>query len=65
MLFLKAINLIDFTEGKTINRKNASIPCFKLHGVQYYINYKIEDVKKEDIIDDEIYEELIRRIDIK
>lgn len=65
LLFLKAINLIDFTEGKTINRKNASIPCFKLHGVQYYINYKIEDVKKEDIIDDEIYEELIRRIDIK
>lgn len=62
LIFLKAIGLIDFSEGSIINRKNAEIPAFKLKGVKYYIDYKVEDFTEEEGISKEEFDEILKRI---
>jgi hypothetical protein len=55
LMFLKVIGLIDYTEGKSINRKNSAIPCFKISDVKFYIDYKIEKYKTNEILNDKDY----------
>lgn len=62
LCFLKAIGLIDFSEGAAINRKNARIPSFKLKNVRYYIDYKIEDFVEDEGMSKEEFNEILKRI---
>lgn len=60
LLFLKSIGLIEYTEQLINNSRGAAIPCFKLHEVNYYINYEIEEVNME--IEDEDLKEILLRV---
>lgn len=62
LLFLKAIGLIDFIEGTAINRKNAKVPVFKIKTVNYYIDYDISDFTKDELITEEEFLEILKRI---
>lgn len=62
LYLFKGIGLIDFEEGSYDNLKGAKIPCFKLLEVGYYINYDIKDLKKRDIVDEDIFNDIINRI---
>lgn len=62
LLFLRAIGLIDYTEGFTINRKNAKISCFKLKSVKYYVEYDIKDFSCEKTITEEEKKAILERI---
>lgn len=61
LLFLKGIGLLEYTEGQINNLKGGAIPCFKINEVNYYINYTIETVKQEDIVDID-WNEIVERI---
>lgn len=63
LLFLKSIGLIDYTEKLINNGKGASIPCFKLQEVEYYINYEIQKVNEE--IEDQDLKAIIERVNEK
>lgn len=60
LLFLKSIGLITYSERLVSNGKGAAIPCFKLHDVGYYIDYKIQEVNEE--IEDKDLKEIIKRV---
>ncbi len=62
LCFLKAIGLIDFIEGIDVNRKGAPVPSFKLKGVRYYVDYKIEDFVGQDGLSEKDFQEILERI---
>ena len=60
LLFLKSIGLIEYTEQLINNSRGAAIPCFRLHEVNYYINYEIEQINEE--IEDQDLKEILLRV---
>lgn len=54
LCFLKAIGLIEFTEAMGVNRKGAKIPSFILTKINYYIDYKIEEIKIDETDIDQV-----------
>lgn len=57
LCFLGQLNLIKFTMGSYINKKNAKIPLFKIEEVNYYISPLIE-FGQSDILSEEERNEL-------
>lgn len=62
LIFLKAIGLIDYEEGKGMNSKKVPIPVFKIKTVNYYIDYDISDFTKDELITEEEFLEILKRI---
>lgn len=59
LVFLKGVGLIEYTEGQSINSKDAMIPVFKLKEVNYYIgNYQAIDFTSEEKEDLEIIDRI-------
>lgn len=62
LCFLKAIGLIDFTEGTIRSQKGAIIPSFKLNSVKFYVNYEVKEFKKDELLSEDEYFEILNRI---